>query len=139
MAGTGKRLAAPERRENLDLQAVFTEAEADRMRQGFMPRQMEDKWLICFEDGWLCFHRSWTGAFIYGLRLEPAADGVRVTESWVNRDPEQYNARNTEYDRSLVRYLIERILLGKDVAFPMPPGVGDKPAGLARHHYVGRA
>jgi hypothetical protein len=109
------------------------------MRQGFIPRAMEDKWFICFEDGWLCFHRSWTGAFIYALRLEHTPDGTRVTQSWVNRNPEQYNAKNTDYDRRLVRYLIERILLGKDVPFRCRRASRTRPKASPSTINVGRS
>jgi hypothetical protein len=65
-----------------------------------VPKDMEDKWFIYFErgpanrppeaqesaspQGWLLFHRSWTGACIYGLHLERApGGGARVVDSWV--------------------------------------------------------
>jgi hypothetical protein len=133
-----KRLDLPQERENLDFQAVFTDREGDEMRQGFLPSQMEDKWFIHFEEGWLRFHRSWTGVAIYALRLEQSPAGIRVTESWVNRNPEQYNVKDTEYDRKLVRYLIDTILLKRSAPFPTPPALEGAPEGLVRHHYVGR-
>jgi hypothetical protein len=83
---------------------------------------MEDKWAITFEDSWLYFHRSWTGACIYGLRFERSADGVSVVESWVNRDKAQYSVTAIEYDRAMVRFLIDALILGKQAVFPDPPG-----------------
>ena len=133
-----KRLEAPAEREDLKLQALFTDSDAEEMMQGFVPKQMEDKWFIYFEDGWLWFHRSWTGAAIYALRLDGSPVGIRVVESWVNRNPEQYKLKDTEFDRKLVTYLIDSILLRKSVPFPTPPGAEKGPPGLARHHYVGR-
>jgi hypothetical protein len=116
-----KRLEAPAEREDLKLQALFTDADADPIMQGFIPKEMEDKWFIYFEDGWLWFHRSWTGAVIYAVRLDGSSAGVRVVESWVNRNPEQYKLKDTEFDRKLVTYLIDSILLKKSVPFPTPP------------------
>ncbi|MCO4312063.1 hypothetical protein [Pectobacterium versatile] len=114
-----KHLAAPQQTVPLNFQALFTDAEAEKMRQGVIPKQMEDKWFIYFEDGWLCFHRSWTGFFIYALKLDGSPAGVRVTDSWVNRDPAQYASTDLEYDRGMLRYLIDVSLLGKqDVPFP---------------------
>jgi hypothetical protein len=132
-----KRLEAPAEREDLKLQALFADADAERMMQGFIPKAMEDKWFIYFEDGWLFFHRSWTGALIYALRLDGSPAGVRVIEAWVNRNPDQYKLKDTEFDRKLVRYLIDSILLGKSVPFPTPPGAEKAPQGVFRHHYVG--
>ena len=133
-----KRLEPPAEREDLKLEALFSDADAERMMQGCIPKAMEDKWFIYFEDGWLWFHRSWTGAAIYALRLDGSSAGIRVVESWVNRNPEQYKQNDTEFDRKLVAYLIDRILLGKQVPFPTPPGAENAPQGVARHHYVGR-
>ena len=62
---------------------------------------------------------------------EPSANGcpvgVRVVESWANRNPEQYRWKSAEYDRRLVLYLIDRILLKQDVPFPTPPTSGTLP------------
>jgi hypothetical protein len=133
-----KHLPPPSRREDLAFRAEFTHAEAERVMQGLVPERMEDKWFIYFEDGWLRFHRSWTGAFIYALRLEESSAGARVAESWVNRDPDQYRGSDTEYDRRLVRFLIDAFLLGKAVSFPLPAGADTLPEGLTQHSLVGR-
>lgn len=131
-------LPAPTSRGELVLHALFTEAEAEQLRLGLVPEQMEDKWFVYFEDGWLRFHRSWTGAFIYALRLDDSPAGVRVTESWVNRDPSQYTGTDTEYDRRLVQFIIDAFLLkNPGVTFPRPASRAAAPGGV-QHAYVGR-
>ena len=137
---SSKYLPPPTKREPLEFEALFTDAEAEQMMLGFVPRQMEDKWFIYFEDRWLRFHRSWSGVFIYALRLDGSPLGVRVVDSWVNRDWHQYAWSDTAYDRKLVRFLIDALLLNKrDVTFPMPPGVRNAPKGIVQHSYAGRA
>jgi hypothetical protein len=114
--------------------------EAEQLMLGLVPQGMEDKWFIYHADGVLRFHRSWTGAFIYALRLDGSPAGVRVTDSWVNRDPEQYRETDTEYDRRLVGFLIDAFLLERpDVRFPMPPSAEGMPRGVYQHNQVGRA
>jgi hypothetical protein len=108
-----KNLPLPERREPLGYQAVFDDADADRLMQGLKPEAMEDKWFIYFEDGWLYLHRSWTGSVIYWLKFEGSPAGIRVTESWVNRDPGQYTETDIAYDRAMLDFLIRRMLLGQ--------------------------
>lgn len=116
-----KHAAAPEQKAALNFQALFSDAEAEQLIQGVIPRQMEDKWFIYFADGWLRFHRSWTGAFIYAIKLDGSPAGVRVTESWVNRNPEQYGITDLEYDQNMLRSLIDVKLLKKPyVPFPPP-------------------
>ena len=111
----------PSAQEPLAFEAVFTDSEAELMMLGAIPADMDDKWFVYFHDGWLHFHRSWTGFHIYALRLDGSPGGVRVTDSWVNRDPDQYSGTDTAYDRQLLRFLIDRLLLGKDVNAPFPP------------------
>lgn len=80
---------------------------------------MDDRWFICYCDGWLMFYRSWTGHCIYGLYLDAALGGMQVIKSWVNRDPEQYRGTDTKEDRRLVRYLIDELLLHRSATLPV--------------------
>lgn len=72
---------------------------------------MGDRWFICCHDGWLLFHRSWTGICIFGLHLDAMPDGIRIDKSWVNRDPTQYTSTDINEDRHLVCSLISSHLL----------------------------
>ena len=113
--------------------------ELDRLEVGYVPGAMEDKWFIYFENGWLRFHRSWTGACIYGLKVQTTSQGGQVAESWVNRDAEQYRSTDTGYDRRLVDFLIDAFLLRKaESRFPMPMNAAELPKGLLQHSVVGR-
>jgi hypothetical protein len=109
---TFKRLPPPEKREKLALTALFSDAEGDRMRQGFAPRDMDDRWFVYFDKGWLNFYGSWTGAHIYALKLDGTPFGVRVVEGWVSRDKD-YNSPGIEYDREFVAKLA-RSLFGDE-------------------------
>jgi protein-S-isoprenylcysteine O-methyltransferase Ste14 len=105
--------------EDLQFDATFDRKQARQMMQGFIPEAMEDKWFVYYADGWLKFHRSWTGILIYSLRLDESPAGVRVAESWVNREPEQYTETDTDRDRHLVRGLIDALLLKQDSPIAM--------------------
>jgi hypothetical protein len=133
-----KILPHPNITEPLEFEAVFTVAEALQMTEGLIPEQMEDKWFIYYSNGWLHFHRSWTGALIYCLRLENSPASVCVTDSWVNRDQAQYKETDANYDRQLVRYLIDSLLLKRNANFPMPKGDELVAQGVVQHIYVGR-
>ena len=134
-----KTLPPPQVRASLGFTALFDSAEAELLVLGLRPAGMEDKWFICFHQGWLLFHRSWTGVCIYGLQLERRADGVHVRDSWVNRDPAQYKGTDLEYDRKLMRFLIDALLLHRVAEFPLPAGVENMPPGAYQHSVVGRA
>ena len=106
-----KCLPAPDLREPLEFDRLFTDTEAEQLMRGLIPEAMEDKWFIYFEEGWLRFHRSWTGAFIYALRLDDSPGGVRVVEAWANRNPEEYKGTDAAYDQRLLHFLIDTFLL----------------------------
>jgi hypothetical protein len=133
-----KTLPLPEQREPLGATGFYSNADAAKMMLGLVPEVMEDKWFIFFEQGWLYFHRSWTGACIYGIRLNGAPAGVRVIDSWVNRNPHQYATTDTEYDRKLVAFLIDALLLGKPARFPVPSDLVQKTPGVYQHSVVGK-
>ena len=102
-----KRLPLPERREPLSFPGFYTDARADLMCLGHVPRDMDDKWFVYAEEGWVYFHRNWTGACIFALKLDGSPVGVRVLDSWVSRDEKQYTSKDAEQDRKLLAGVIE--------------------------------
>lgn len=88
------------------LEMNLNENEMSLIREGFCPKQMEDKWFIYFEDNTLYIHRSWTGYCRYtAVFLENGI--VKVT---VNRNSEQYNETNIERDKIDFNILINDII-----------------------------
>jgi hypothetical protein len=120
--------------------AEFTPEEFEKMSLGLKPEQMEDKWLIAMEGDTLAFYRSWTGHCIYRVRFEKTGENYSATNALVNRNSEQYNSPGDDYDIALLGFLIDGLLLGKAVDFPIPAGLpGDTPKGLYQHHVSGSA
>ena len=134
-----KTLPLPVKTEPLGFSALYTDADTEKIRDGLLPRAMEDKWFIYFLDGWLYFHRSWTGACIYAVRFDGSPAGVRAIDSWVSRDPQQYRSDDLEYDRKMLAFLIDALLLGKSAQFPRPADVQQAMSGVYQHHLIGRA
>jgi hypothetical protein len=135
-------LPLPEARVDLGFAASYSNEDFARIRRGIIPHEMEDKWFIFFGEPWLYLHRSWTGACIYAVRFQGTDDGGGVTavESWVSHDTKHYSETATDYDRALATFLIERMLLGRPVPFPVPGDLpSSAPAGIYQHTVVGRA
>ncbi len=133
-----KTLELPERRTTIALDRRFSADEMERLRRGFIPEEMEDKWFIFLEDDRLYFHRSWTGICIYVVRLVPDGDGRRMVEAEVNREPTQYTQTDDEQDAATIGSLIDLFLLGQ----PSIPPTGHTDPGkraLALWSLVGRA
>jgi hypothetical protein len=134
----GNVLTMPASKSRLSFHRKFTQEEYDRIALGLISRSMDEKWLIFLENNWLYFHRSWTGACIYQLRLEDNGSSYSVAEAWVNRDPKQYKCKDDGYDVELISFLIDNFLLGKQAAFPMPNGLPENlPEGVYQHHISG--
>jgi hypothetical protein len=86
----------PANRQRFDFPFTFTKEEMDCLTEGFVPQDMDDRWFVFYEDGWLYLHRSWTGYCVYQLRFAPRGPLFAVEEAWVNRDPEQYGDTDSE-------------------------------------------
>jgi hypothetical protein len=128
----------PSSRSRLDLQSEFSSAEYERLALGLVPQAMEDKWFIYLEEDVLYFHRSWTGICVYEVRLSKDGDKYSVIEAQVNRDPDQYTETDQSYDGSLVLFLINNLLLGKEYPFPRPADLPKNlPKGAYQHHISG--
>lgn len=95
---------------------LFDEKEFQRIIVGYIPVQMEEKWFAYFENGWLHFHRSWTGFEIYKAEIV-AFDGSYVINSfWVERNSEKYGNTNDESDIETFCFLIARLHLQTDIS-----------------------
>ncbi len=90
----------------------YSADEMRRIRRGFFPTQMEQKWFLVCTGERLRMHRSWTGCLIFDVGFAPEADGgARVSEVLVNRDPQQYTCTDDAEDLQLVERIIRGHLL----------------------------
>jgi hypothetical protein len=124
----------------LDFQRIFSPQEFERIRLGLIPREMEDKWFIYCDHVILNIHRSWTGYHIFKIFIKLQEDDTyTITQAIVNRNKEQYNQQNNEYDILLLNYLVDRLLLGKNVSFPTPAELTGEDRAIYKHSMVGYA
>ncbi len=133
-----KTLPCPVERATLSVVTTYSAAEFEQIKVGLTPAAMEDKWFIFFEEPWLYFHRSWTGSCVYGVRLEPSFEGVKVAESWVSRDTKQHRGHDVRHEERVLTFLIDALLLKKAVAFPVPSSAAGTPEGIYQHSVIGR-
>jgi len=98
----------PEARRDLEYSNFFWDSDAEKIMAGHKPSDMDDKWFIYSEGGWVYFVRSWTGHHIFGIELAGSpAGGSRVVSSWVNSEPDQYRSNGREQDIELLNALIK--------------------------------
>ena len=117
----------------------FSVKEYEKLQQGFVPDQMEDKWFIYFEDNKLYFHRSWVGFCIYIVEFEVGEKSSQIVKVIVNRDKNQYSETDNKWDLEFVVYLINLLLLNKSAHYPEKQGEIDSDADtLHQWSQVGR-
>lgn len=89
---------------------AFSEEEYARVREGFVPEEMQDKWFIYFEKPFLYFHRSWTGNPIFKLVLTEKLRGAEVSEAFW--DPTDCKIKDSGYWVDQLDSVIRIFLLG---------------------------
>jgi len=119
------------------MQRTFTSEEYERIKQGFRPQDMDDKWAIVFQDGWLRFYRTWGASMVFLLHLAEEEAGARVDQVYANRDTSMYTGTDTDEEIRLITFLIDRLLLYRPDAV-LRKADGAPFGGLRLHHEVGR-
>ena len=114
----------------------FSSDEYQKLELGLSAQSMEEKWNIYFDEGHLYLHRSWTGHCIYSVKLIQTADGYKAEYALVNRNLDQYNAKDDSYDLLLLDFLISTLLFGEDKVFPTPSFIDDT-SGVFQHSISG--
>lgn len=111
------------RRAPLLLRRTFDAAEAARLVRGTIPVEMEDKWFVFEEGGWLFVHRSWTGLPVYEIELAPTENGgLRVASAWVNADESAYRRDDDPEEARIASRILDVVVLGqqRDAIEPLP-------------------
>lgn len=121
-----------EHRIPLAWQARFSPAELERIAQGLIPEEMEDKWFIFQEGDRVFLHRSWTGLAVFEVRLE----GDQVAQAWLDGDSVE-NETDETYWLQTLEFLFQGLLLGKPAAAPVSSGVPPQLQGPARFSAFG--
>lgn len=93
--------------EAISLDRTYAPSEFARLKEGHIPKGMEDKWFAYYEEPFLYLHRSWSGFCIYQVRFEPAGEGSQVAEVLVNRDAEQYPGTDGVRDGGLAGVIMD--------------------------------
>jgi hypothetical protein len=128
----------PSKYVTLQFNLPYSLVDMKRIRRGLLPKQMEDKWFIYFKDDVLYLHRSWTGFCVYKAYFKIEGVTCLLTSADVNRDKEQYSATDDEYDRHMLSYLIDLLLLQKPAVFPTNDGPAEETA-IKQGSVVGQA
>lgn len=110
----------PAAKKQLSFSRTFTRDEYRQITFGHIPKEMEDKWFVFFENDKIYFHRSWTGFCIFEVELQSVGENYSIKSVWVNRDISQNEETDDEFELQTLSFLIDRLLLGKRKWFINP-------------------
>ena len=66
--------------KQLQIYLEFNESQFSKIKNGLIPEEMEDKWFIYYEEGFLYFHRSWTGFGMYKTKITKEPTGYIIRD-----------------------------------------------------------
>ena len=107
-----------------------------RIRKGFLPMVMEEKWFAWFDEPILYLHRSWTGYCIYQVRFQENANRWLAVSAKVNRKSEQYSETNDATDQRMIADLINGLLVNGPTG-PRTDPFADMLTQAAQPNYLG--
>lgn len=108
----------PSNRAYLTVNQTYDAFDSLLIVRGLRPFEMEDKWFVYWRDGLLTLRRSWTGFVIYEVDAVWRGDQLYLGQGRANREPDQYGETDDEFDRAMLLWVIDVVLLGKDAPFP---------------------
>ena len=121
----------------LDYRRFLSWAEYGQVRRGCLPRSSADKWLIFRRQGRFYFYRSGNGVLVYAVTFAHRGQGFEAVSAQVNADPEQLDPLPEEYECRVLDYLIDRLLLEREVSFPLPDNMDWQAGRLLERIWMG--
>jgi len=110
-----KTFDMPKDKIDLSINHKYSKEEYNKIKQRFIPKIMEEKWFIYFENNKLYFHRSWTGLCVYELKFYKENEKYIISEGYLNGEiADQGNIKGLKDEVNTVLTLIEMFLLDKD-------------------------
>ena len=134
-----KNKPLPKKRSLIPADRQFTPAEMNRIRQGLIPMEMEEKWFIFFKRNRLYFHRSWTAVCVYVAHFKRRRDGYILHLIEANRNARQYSEKDDAYDAKMFFYILDLLLLGRETPFPSKEGESPDVVPIKQWSQVGKA
>ncbi len=117
--------------------------EYNKIGNGLIPECMEDKWFMYLENDTLYCHRSWTGIILYEVHFIKNSDSISIEKILLNSQAYKPDKEiDIKYELEMLLFLVNRMLLGKNVEFPVDPTIkidNNMQYMMKRHGAVGNS
>jgi len=80
----------PEKFHRRAFNRKLTDEEFAKVKAGHLRGDMDDRWIIYFQQPWLFFYRSWTENCIYKVHIVEKKDAYYIDEILTNGEQSQY-------------------------------------------------
>lgn len=91
---------------------IFVKAEfLEALKAGYIPKEMEEKWFIYFEDNKLYFHRSWTGYLVFIVSFKEFESGLRSDKIEINSNTEQFEVTDVKQTLIMVENMVANLIV----------------------------
>ena len=94
----------------IDIDFHFSPEQFEKLKKGFTPKEMEDKWGIYYSSGAIYFHRSWSHLRIYKAKLTRHGDGYTIKSFDVERNQKTYRNTDDNEDIAIFTFLVANLL-----------------------------
>lgn len=94
---------SPDNHYVISTEIAVPELAMERIRQGHIPREMEDKWFMYCENDVIRYFRSWTGYNIFSAYCEKREEGYAITK--IEVDMEEYKTSPSQAKEALENLL----------------------------------
>jgi len=96
--------------KKIAIDVSFTQEQFEKLKLGFMPKAMEDKWVIYYSRGTLYFHRSWTKHRIYTTKVLRHESGYVIRAFYAERNADIYSNTDDNEDIANITFLLAKLL-----------------------------
>ena len=100
----------PEQFVRIILEISLDNSQMEIIKKGKVASNMDDRWVIIYNEPYVYFHRSWTGNCIYMARIEKYKETFNLVEVLVNAVPNQYKYTNDEEELFRFRQIFQLFL-----------------------------
>ena len=104
----------PQNKIKLSINKKYSKEEYNKIKKGFIPQQMDDRWFIYFENQKLYFHRSWSGYCIYEIKFSKENEYYIITEGYLNKEIVDEKNLVLKDEAKRILLLINRLLLDEN-------------------------